>query len=130
MASWSQAIQAFDRHMRVERGLSEHTRRAYLADVQQLADFVGNEHAPAKVQTREVREWLASLHRGRSSATLGRRLAGVRAFFRFLQREGDAALDPTAGLPAPKLPKRLPRPLSVDDCQEPLSLFEKYAKRL
>ena len=114
--SWTTAMRAFERHMRAERGLSEHTRRAYLADVEQLAHHTGPQIAPEAVEALHVREWLAELHSSRSSATLGRRLAGVRAFFRFLQREGRVELDPTAGLPAPKLPQRPPRPLSVDDC--------------
>jgi integrase/recombinase XerC len=114
--SWERAIQDFDRHLRAERGLSDHTRRAYLSDIRGLAEHVGAASRPEAVAPQQVREWLAELHRASSAATLGRRLAGARAFFRFLQREARVELDPTAGLPAPKLPKRAPRPLSVDDC--------------
>jgi integrase/recombinase XerC len=116
MTGWAPAIEAFGRHLRAERGLSEQTRRAYMADVQRLAGFLGAEGGAASVTRDDVRDWLASLHGACSAATLGRRLAGVRAFFRFLQREGRVELDPTAGLPAPKQPRRAPRPLSVDDC--------------
>jgi len=114
--SWSAGIDAFDRHMKAERGLSAHTRRAYRSDIEAFEAFVGAERAPESVVTHDVREWLATLHQGCSAATMGRRLAGIRAFFRFLQREGEVSLDPTAGLSGPKLPKRPPRPLSVDDC--------------
>ena len=113
---WKDSIEAFDRHLRIERGLSRHTCRAYLADITCLGDFSGSAVGPDQVDPDGVRAWLASLHGARSAATLGRRLAGVRAFFRFLQREEWIALDPTTGIPAPKLPKRTPRPLSVDDC--------------
>jgi site-specific recombinase XerC len=44
-------------------------------------------------------------------------LAALRALFRFLVREGACALDPSAGIPAPRAPRRLPRPLAVDDCE-------------
>jgi integrase/recombinase XerC len=81
-----------------------------------LAESVGSDCSPEQVDPDQIRHWLAGLHEQRSAATLGRRLAGVRAFFRFLQREEVVVLDPTAGIPAPKLPKRAPRPLSVDDC--------------
>jgi integrase/recombinase XerC len=114
--AWRSAVAAFERYLRAERGLSPHTRRAYLEDVGQLAEHVGCSVAPQAVEADDIRQWLAGLHRSRSAATLGRRLAGVRAFFRHLQREGQIELDPSAGLPAPKLPKRPPRPLSVDDC--------------
>ena len=114
--NWASAIGDFERHLRSERGLSPHTCRAYLADITLLAESVESDMGPDRVEPDGVREWLAGLHGSRSAATLGRRLAGVRAFFRFLQREDLIALDPTAGIPAPKLPKRAPRPLSVDDC--------------
>lgn len=114
--NWKQAIGDFDRHLRIERGLSPNTCRAYQADITLLADSLESKLGPDQVDPDHVREWLAGLHGDRSAATLGRRLAGARAFFRFLQREELIALDPTAGIPAPKLPKRTPRPLSVDDC--------------
>jgi len=114
--SWEERLRAFDRFLAAERGLSDHTRRAYGSDVAQLAAHAGSARSPEDLGPRDLRGWLASLHRDRSPATLGRKLAAARCFYRFLQREGVVALDPTAGLPAPKLPKRAPRPLAVDDC--------------
>lgn len=116
--NWTQAIAGFGRYLGVERGLSPHTRRAYESDVRQLTVYIGAEIAPARLDADHVRAWLASLHRRRSPATLGRKLASVRSFFRWLVREGIIRDDPTAGLPMPKLEKRLPRPLSVDDCEQ------------
>ena len=113
---WKEAADEFERHLRVERAFSIHTRRAYLSDVAQLADFAGDSVEPEQVDAELIRSWLSGLYGECSASTLGRRLAGVRAFFRFLQREGHVALDPTGGLPLPKTPKRAPRPLSVDDC--------------
>jgi integrase/recombinase XerC len=116
--NWTQAIDGFGEHIGVERGLSPHTRRAYESDVRQLTVYTGAEIGPAQVDADHIRAWLASLHRRRSPATRGRKLASVRAFFRWLIREGVVRDDPTAGLPMPKLEKRLPRPLSVDDCEQ------------
>lgn len=119
--SWDRWIEAFDRHLLVERNLSPNTRRAYRADVAQLAAFAaaGGAEAPApsSVGRPVVRRWLASLHRDCSAATIGRKLSGVRAFYRFLLREGEAERDPTAGVPAPKQATRLPSPLPIDDCE-------------
>jgi integrase/recombinase XerC len=116
--NWTQAIAGFGKYIGVERGLSQHTRRAYESDVRQLTVYTGAEVGPAQVDSDHIRAWLASLHRRRSPATLGRKLASVRSFFRWLIHEGVIRDDPTAGLPMPKLEKRLPRPLSVDDCRQ------------
>ena len=114
--TFAEAIRAFDLHLRAERNVSLHTRRAYLSDVGQLAESVGESTEPEKVSAVEVRAFLAGLHARRHPATLGRKLAAIRAFFRFLVREGRCPLDPTAGISAPRTPKRLPNPLPVDDC--------------
>jgi integrase/recombinase XerC len=116
--NWTQAIEGFGKYIGVERGLSPHTCRAYESDVRQLTVHTGAEIDPARIDADHIRAWLASLHRRRSPATLGRKLASVRSFFRWLIREGVVREDPTAGLPMPKLEKRLPRPLSVDDCEQ------------
>ena len=116
--NWTQSIEAFGRYLGVERALSVHTRRAYESDVRQFTVHTGTDLSPSQIRSDHVRAWLASLHRRRSPATLGRKLASIRSFYRWLVREGVVQDDPTAGLPMPKLEKRLPRPLSVDDCEQ------------
>ncbi len=118
--TWTKASRDFEIFLRAERNQSAHTRRAYLSDVRQLAAFVhektGEEGTPSTTGRRMIRAWLVELQRNCGPATRARKLGGVRAFFRFLVREGELSLDPSAGLPLPKTPARLPRPLSVDDC--------------
>jgi len=114
--AWTGAIRDFDLHLGAERNLSSHTRRAYVADVGQLCAFLEAGIPPADVTSQHVRAFLADLHPRRHPATLGRKLAALRTFFRYLVREGRCRLDPTAGMPTPRTPKRLPRPLAVDDC--------------
>lgn len=116
--NWTRAIEAYGRHLGSERGMSPHTQRAYLADVRQLTLHIGAGVDPARVDADHVRGWLAGLNRRRSASTRGRKLASIRSFFRWLVREGMRADDPTAGIPMPKLEKRLPRPLSIDDCAQ------------
>jgi len=116
VSGWERALRDFGVHLRAERGLSPHTCRAYLSDVRQLAAASGAA-SPGDVGSREVRGWLAGLHGARSPSTLGRKLASVRCFYRHRVREGRADADPTAGLPGPRVPRGLPRPLAVDDCE-------------
>ena len=66
----------------------------------------------------DVRAFLGHLHGlGLARKTLGRKLAAVRSFFRFLNREGLLEASPAAQIPTPKTPERLPPHLSVDGIQ-------------
>ncbi|HEX5067178.1 MAG TPA: tyrosine recombinase XerC [Myxococcota bacterium] len=122
-AAWQTALRDFDLFLRAERALSAHTRRAYRSDVRHFAEFAAR--APGRVDSGDVRGWLASLHASRDPATLGRKLAALRCFFRLQVREGRARRDPTQGMTSPRVPKRLPKPLAVDDC---ISLAEADAE--
>ena len=107
---------AFARFLAAERNLSAHTQRGYLSDVRQFQHFLGDAASGAAATPEHVRDFLAELHGKRHPATLGRKLAALRCFFRFAVRSGWRQSDPTEGIPAPRAPKRLPRPLAVDDC--------------
>ena len=110
----SRWLQAFDLHLQVERDFSPHTRRAYASDVRQLLEHARK--APEEIGPKQVRAWLVELRGHCQATTLSRKLASARGFFGFLLREKAIGSDPTQGLQAPRQPKRLPRPLSVDDC--------------
>ena len=112
----AEVLRAFELFLRAERNLSPHTRRAYLSDLRQFAAHQGEGFPLDQTTGVDVRGFLASLHGRRGPATLGRKLASLRAFFGFRMREGGCALDPTAGMSAPRLARRLPRPLPVDEC--------------
>ena len=114
--TFEDAISSFDLHLRAERNLSPHTRRAYLSDVRQFAESIGTATGPEAVRVDDVRSFLAERYRRQSPTTLGRKLAALRSFFRFLVREGQREADPSVGIPAPRAARRLPRPLAVDDC--------------
>ncbi len=114
--TFEEAIRCFELHLRAERNLSPHTRRAYLSDVRQFAESIGTDTGPETVRVDDVRSFLAERYRRQSPTTLGRKLAALRSFFRFLVREGQREADPSVGIPAPRAARRLPRPLAVDDC--------------
>jgi integrase/recombinase XerC len=114
--TFDEAIRSFELHLRAERNLSPHTRRAYLSDVRQFAASIGTPADPAEIRVDDVRAFLADRHRSQSPTTLGRKLAALRSFFRFLVREGRREADPSVGIPAPRAPRHLPNPLAVDDC--------------
>jgi len=115
--TFADALRGFDRFLGAERNCSPHTRRAYASDLAQLAAHLGPEARPEAVTPDDLRAFLADRHRRRlHPASIGRKLAAIRAFYRWLVREERLERDPSAGLSGPKQPLRLPRPLSVDDC--------------
>ncbi len=105
----------FERHLRAERNLSPHTRRAYLGDLRQLAHGVGEATPVDALDADRLRAFLAGLL-DRSASTRARKLASLRTFFAWCRREGYVRDDPTALLGSPRVARRLPRPLPVDDC--------------
>lgn len=113
------AIEGFRRHLEAERACSPHTVRAYVREVERLAE------APECVRdggldalgALALRSYLAGFHRGQKPATRNRRLSALRCFFRFRVQAGARASDPSEGLPGPKPERRLPAPLAAEDCE-------------
>lgn len=106
-------VEAFERHLRAERGLSSHTCRAYLGDVRDLVDFLRTQRGIedlAEVELGDLRAWLAGLSRSRGSsrATVARRAAAVRTLFRWAARTGRVPTDPSLRLQAPGRSRTLP----------------------
>lgn len=105
-----------------ERGLSRNTLAAYSGDLRQLGAYLErNRLDPLAVGHRELASFLAEFAGGRegdrvsSPATLQRKAASVRAFYRELRREGIIDHDPTAQLRGPRRTQRLPKVLSRDE---------------
>jgi integrase/recombinase XerC len=122
-------VAAFLTWLRVEKNFSPATIRAYASDLDQFARFCagGDVAAPVTdaarpplelqaITLRTVRGYLAALAvRGLKSSSQGRKLAALRSFFRFLNREGLLADNPARAIPSPKKPQTLPAVLTVDE---------------
>lgn len=97
---------------------SPHTRRAYEHDVREFVAWAerGGCPAPEGLDHRVLRRYLAFLTtRGLARATISRKAASVRAYARFLRRQGVIATDPGRYLRTPKGGRRLPRVPRVDE---------------
>ncbi|WP_262848977.1 tyrosine recombinase XerC [Mumia quercus] len=116
--AWADALEAYERHLRSERGLSEHTVRAYTGDLDQLsshAEALGVRD-PSALDLRALRSFLAAQQvRGRSRSTLSRRAAAVRRFTAWMVRTGRADEDAGALLVNPRRHRELPAVLRQDE---------------
>lgn len=111
------AISAFLDHAAHEAGLSPATIDAYRRDLGCLAKWC-SAHEVSEIErldAAEVRHFAASEHRrGLNPRSVQRRLSALRRFFRYLRREGIVSGDPTQGVRAPKVRRRLPEVLDID----------------
>ena len=141
-------IKDFGVHLEVERNLSYHTRRSYLSDLKQFRIYLetdGKSHvegAPSVAQVDQmlVRGFIRSLHREKvKKVTISRKMAAIRAFFKYLLREGRVSANPAELVHAPKPEKYIPTVLSVDEIltvlnieykDEPLQMRDKAIMEL
>lgn len=109
---WAEAaVDAFARHLALERGRSVHTVRAYRSDLASLFAHAANEGADGLdvVDLGLLRSWLgAQTATGTARSSLARRAAAVRTFFRWAVRDGLVEIDPSVRLHAPRRDRTLP----------------------
>lgn len=126
MITLSRAIDGFTSYLADERRFSPRTVTAYRTDLDRFADFWENEFVNqpaektpvAQLDTLAVRSYLASLHRGRlANRSIARHLSALRSFFRWACREGHLERNPARGVPSPRVPKALPRALTLADTE-------------
>jgi site-specific recombinase XerD len=113
---WREALALFDSDLR-RRGMAEKTRRAYGVDLGQFALWcTAQAVGPCEVGSRELRRYAAVLSgRDAVAATIARKLAALRAFYRTLREHGQVTQNPVDLIPSPKRPRTLPTVLRPDE---------------
>lgn len=121
-APYVAAVERFLDFLADQKHASEQTLRAYGADLAQFGSFLAEEHTggdapgPAGIDTLAVRAFVASLHRrGLKKSSIARKLSAVRSFLEHATRDGQIESNPGRPVPTPKLPKLLPKALTVDE---------------
>ncbi|NQT17588.1 MAG: tyrosine recombinase XerC [Planctomycetes bacterium] len=115
------AIGRFLHYLRVERNASELTVKSYREDLTALADYLtessdGACPTPSQVAVLDLRGYVAALNEaGYAKTTIARRLASMRSFFRFGQREGWSPTNPAKPLRNPRKERSLPHFLSAEE---------------
>ncbi|MFT4287242.1 tyrosine recombinase XerC [Nocardioides sp.] len=116
--SFARLLGDYERHLRSERDLTDHSVRAYLGDIAGLLDHAGRLGLTeiTDLDLRTLRSWLAKQQTmGRARTTLARRATAARVFTAWLARTGRTATDMGAGLGSPRAHRTLPPVLRVDE---------------
>lgn len=122
-----QLLEKFILHLKLEKNASQHTIHNYQRDILQFVEFVGSqgtgEALLIDITPLIIRSYLAFLKSEQyAKATIMRRIAALRSFFRFLCREDVLSENPCKAIRTPKLDKKLPVFLDVNEIRELIAL--------
>jgi integrase/recombinase XerD len=130
--TWPLALDAFRSYLLLERSMSANTLEAYLADVEKLVQYLrlqtpeGTEPpGPLAIQPDVLEKfvfWINDL--GLEATSQARILSGLRAFYKYLLVEDLLDDDPTELLDSPRLARKLPTVLSIDEVQRMLEAVD------
>ena len=119
------SLQSFISYLLLEKNYSEHTASAYKKDIQSFADFCRDEYAFEHINNVEyniIRNWIVSLvNADISNRTVNRKVASLKAYYKFLQRIGSIDTNPLTKHKALKTSKKVEVPFSEEEMQRILS---------
>jgi integrase/recombinase XerC len=121
----TEVLDSFAQHLRVEKGRSEHTVRAYLGDLRDLGTHLAEQGVADldEVRLADLRSWLGRQGAaGAARTTISRRAAAAKTFFRWAHRHGRVGQDPSLRLVAPGKDKHLPAVLRAPQAGELMDL--------
>lgn len=119
MSSWKLYYIGFKQYLQLERSLSDNSIEAYQDDLQKLenySDLFLNHQSPESFTYKQLQgfvEWLAEL--GFSASTQARVISGLKTFYKFMLLENNLKQSPAELLETPKLKRKLPEFLSVEE---------------
>lgn len=116
---YERLLDGYRAYLQLERGMTQNTRMAYLADVRKFADWAAADTLAPALQSMtdaDLQAFAASLHdMGISPRSQARIISGLRSFYKYMRLERYIDNDPTALLESPRLSQKLPEVLTVDE---------------
>lgn len=116
---WEECKKGYENYLKLEKSLSQNSIAAYINDINKLEDFFEKSYKgvnPEKVTLSQLKsfvEWLNN--KGVSPRTQARTISGIKSFYKYLLIEEKITSDPTALLESPKIGRKLPDILSMEE---------------
>lgn len=119
MIDWKEHISGFKTFLKLEKSLSENSIEAYINDVLKLCTFIEMRNLnlpPASIELSHLKEFIQWFNElGLSARSQARVISGIRAFYKYLLLEDIIESDPTTLLDSPRIGRKLPEVLSVEE---------------
>ncbi|MFI5164171.1 MAG: site-specific tyrosine recombinase XerD [Bacteroidia bacterium] len=126
--NWEVSLKGFQSFLRLEKSLAKNSIVAYTEDVERFIQFLSDKKydlSPEKIEHSHMTEFIKWLNeKDRSATTQSRVISGMRAFYKYLLLENLVSKNPTELLETPKLGRKLPDVLNVDDIDKILSAID------
>lgn len=128
--TWDNAIESYKTYLILEKSLSSNSVEAYLNDIHKLAKYCADQHQvtiPDEVTYDILKDYLMYVSEvGVTNRTQARCISSIRSFFKFLVYDGKLQNNPTTLLEAPKIGRKLPNILTVEEIDAMLNAVEMY----
>jgi integrase/recombinase XerD len=126
MMHWERYIKDFVSYLKIEKGLAENSILAYQRDVSLLAQYFEDDKlSPAQITYEQLKTFVANLYDlGLSARSQARIISGVKQFYRFLILEQYCTTDPSELLEQPRLGKKLPEVLEMNEIDDMLAAID------
>jgi integrase/recombinase XerD len=126
MNPWTNIIKNFTTYLKLEKGLSENSIEAYLRDVSRFGNYCVD-LLPQDVKPIHISSFFTALLEAEllAETSQARMLSSIRSFYKYLMYEDIIELDPCSLVEAPKIGRKLPDPLTVDEIDLMLEVIDK-----
>ncbi|HNP34117.1 MAG TPA: site-specific integrase, partial [Flavobacterium sp.] len=116
--NWSSYIKSFQSYLKIERGLSKNTVDNYTFDLERLCTFLLENNisvAPEKIDEDTIQKFIYSVSKEVNARSQARIISGLKSFFLYMIFEDYRTDSPMELIEAPKIGRKLPDTLSIDD---------------
>ena len=117
--NWKESLKQYEHYLKIERGLSENSILSYVLDVQALMIFYSENTSitPLNCSKEDLQQFLYEEAKNIEARSQARRISGLKSFFNFLVFEGYRESSPIDLIESPKLGRKLPTVLSLDEIE-------------